>query len=119
MIYSAVNPQAAEAFRFANRAMALQRIHTLHSESIRREEGKTLEELDVEQNRTWYPFQLAFILLNLPGLTDPLSPERSHPTQAIADVLWFPTGGGKTEAYLGLTAYTLAMRRLAGHDRRL
>lgn len=110
----ASNPQAAEAFRFANRAMALQRIHTLHSESIRREEGKPLEELDVEQNRTWYPFQVAFILLNLPGLTDPNSPERSHPTQAIADVLWFPTGGGKTEAYLGLTAYTLAMRRLQG-----
>ena len=106
--------QAAEAFRFANRTMALQRVHTLLTESIRREEGKTLEKLDVEQNRTWYPFQLAFILLNLPGLTDPLSPERSHPTQAIADVLWFPTGGGKTEAYLGLTAYTLAMRRLQG-----
>jgi len=108
------NPQAAEAFRFANNAMALQRIHTLHSESIRREEGKAIEELDIEMNRTWYPFQLAFILLNLPGLTDPLSSERSHPTQAIADVLWFPTGGGKTEAYLGLTAYTLAMRRLQG-----
>jgi hypothetical protein len=108
------NPQAAEAFRFANQSMALQRIHTLHSESVRRDEGKSLEELDVEQNRTWYPFQLAFILLNLPGLTDPLSEERSHPTQATADVLWFPTGGGKTEAYLGLTAYTLAMRRLQG-----
>ncbi|HWR65792.1 MAG TPA: DISARM system helicase DrmA [Bellilinea sp.] len=108
------NAQAARAFRFANQTMALQRIHTLLTESIRREEGKTLEELDVEQNRTWYPFQLAFILLNLPGLTDPLSAERSHPTQAIADVLWFPTGGGKTEAYLGLTAYTLAMRRLQG-----
>lgn len=110
----AVSPQAAEAFRFANNAMALQRIHTLHSESIRREESTTLEELDIEKNRTWYPFQLAFILLNLPGLTDPHSAERSHPTQAIADVLWFPTGGGKTEAYLGLTAYTLAMRRLQG-----
>ncbi|PWB56025.1 MAG: helicase [Anaerolineales bacterium] len=110
----ASNHQAAEAFRFANRAMALQRIHTLHSESVRREENKTIEELDVETNRTWYPFQLAFILLNLPGLADPLSPERSHPTQAIADVLWFPTGGGKTEAYLGLTAFTLAMRRLQG-----
>jgi hypothetical protein len=108
------NSQAADAFRFANYTMALQRIHTLHSESIRREEPKSIEELDVAENRTWYPFQLGFILLNLPGLTDPLSPERSHPTQAIADVLWFPTGGGKTEAYLGLTAFTLAMRRLQG-----
>lgn len=108
------NPQAAKAFRFANQVMALQRIHTIHTESLRREEHKSLEELDIEENRTWYPFQLAFILLNLPGLTDPLLPERSHPTQAIADVLWYPTGGGKTEAYLGLTAYTMAMRRLQG-----
>jgi hypothetical protein len=108
------NPQAAEAFRFANKAMALQRIHTLYAESIRREETKSLEEVDIEKNRTWYPFQLAFILINLPGLTDPNSPDRSDATQAIADVLWFPTGGGKTEAYLGLTAYTLAMRRLQG-----
>ncbi len=114
IVLLAKSRQAAEAFRFTNRVMALQRIHTLHTESIRRQEAKTLEELDVAQNRTWYPFQLAFILLNLPGLTDPLSQERSHPTQAIADVLWFPTGGGKTEAYLGLTAFTLAMRRLQG-----
>jgi hypothetical protein len=109
-----VNPQAAEAFRFANHAMWLQRIHTLYTESIRREEGMSLEEVDKPENRTWYPFQLAFILLNLPGLTDPLHQERSHPTNAITDVLWYPTGGGKTEAYLGLTAYTLAMRRLQG-----
>lgn len=109
-----VNPQAAEAFRFANRAMWLQRIHTLYVESVRHEEGKNLEEMDTLQNRTWYPFQLAFLLLNLPGLTDPLHDERSHPTNAITDVLWYPTGGGKTEAYLGLTAYTLAMRRLQG-----
>lgn len=108
------NPQAAEAFRFANRAMWLQRIHTLYVESVRREEGKSLEEVDKPENRTWYPFQLAFILLNLPALTDPLCEERSHPTQAITDVLWYPTGGGKTEAYLGLTAFTLAMRRLQG-----
>lgn len=108
------NPQAAEAFRFANRAMWLQRIHTLFAESVRREENKGLEDIDIPGNHSWYPFQLAFILLTLPSLTDPLSDERSHPTQAITDVLWYPTGGGKTEAYLGLTAYTLAMRRLQG-----
>lgn len=40
--------------------------------------------------------------------------DRSHETEAVADLLWFATGGGKTEAYLGLTAYTLALRRLQG-----
>jgi hypothetical protein len=108
------NPQAADAFRFANQSMWLQRIHTLFSESVRRNDGKTLDQIDIPLNRSWYPFQLAFVLLNLPGLADPTRDDRSHPTDAITDVLWFPTGGGKTEAYLGLTAFTLAIRRLQG-----
>jgi hypothetical protein len=57
---------------------------------------------------------LAFILMNLPGITQLDHPDRSPVPQATADLLWFPTGGGKTEAYLGLTAYTLALRRLQG-----
>jgi hypothetical protein len=108
------NPQAAEAFRFANRAMWQQRIHSLFTLSVRQKKDDTLETIDTLQNRTWYLFQLAFILINLPGLVDPTHPERSDSTSAIADVLWFPTGGGKTEAYLGLTAFTLAIRRLQG-----
>ncbi len=57
----------------------------------------------------WRPFQLAFILLNIAGLSD-----RQHPDREIADLLFFPTGGGKTEAYLGLAAYVIARRRLTG-----
>jgi len=108
------NPQAAEAFRFANRAMWQQRIHSLFTMSVRQKKNETLEEIDTPENRTWYLFQLAFVLINLPGMVDPTHPERSDPDNAIADVLWFPTGGGKTEAYLGLTAFTLAIRRLQG-----
>lgn len=108
------NPQAADAFRFMNRAMGLQRIHSLYSERKRRGETLTLDDIDIAKNRSWYPFQLAFILLNLPSTTDLHHPARSHPTDAIADLLWFPTGGGKTEAYLGLTAFTIGLRRLQG-----
>ncbi|MCB0198031.1 MAG: helicase, partial [Anaerolineae bacterium] len=108
------DPQAAEAFRFANRAMWQQRIHTLYAQQQRQGQSVTLNQVDSPQNRRWYPFQLAFILLNLPSVTDIHHQDRSDPTQAIADLLWFPTGGGKTEAYLGLTAYTLGLRRLQG-----
>ena len=45
--------------------------------------------------------------MNLRGIADPTSSERN-----IVDLLFFPTGGGKTEAYLGLAAFTLVMRRL-------
>ena len=110
----AEQPQAAEAFRFLNRAMWQQRIHTLASEAARRGQPFDLAAVDVPANRTWRPFQLAFILLNLPALTDLHHPERGETPDALADLLWFPTGGGKTEAYLGLTAYTLAIRRLQG-----
>ena len=56
--------------------------------------------------------QLAFLLLNVESLTDLTHEERTDPVGAIADLLWFPTGGGKTEAYLGLAAFTLVLRRL-------
>jgi hypothetical protein len=107
--------KAAQAFQFMNRAMWLQRTHSLFAEQVRRGTDKpNMGTIDVSNNRSWYPFQLAFILLNLPGITKLDHPERSESYDAIADLLWFPTGGGKTEAYLGLTAYTLALRRLQG-----
>ncbi|MEV7776682.1 DISARM system helicase DrmA [Kitasatospora sp. NPDC088351] len=107
---------ALAAFRFANSAMHLQRIHTRVAAARRRDQHRDAQEIFVEEdqpkNRSWRPFQLAFLLLNLPALTDPAHPERATGAEAVADLLWFPTGGGKTEAYLGLTAYTLAIRRL-------
>lgn len=113
----AADETAAEAFRFANRAMWLQRVHTVAA-AARRGAAETpfadlLAAADVPAQRSWRPFQLAFVLLNVPSLVDPLHPERS-PEQGLVDLLFFPTGGGKTEAYLGLTAFTLAIRRLQG-----
>lgn len=112
------DPWAAQAFRFANRAMHLQRIHTLLAAAVRRGSKERLEDLDTPVNHSWRTFQLAFILLNLPALTDLQHPERvgtePQAQDAVADLLWFPTGGGKTEAYLGLSAYAMALRRLQG-----
>jgi hypothetical protein len=110
----ASNAQAAQAFQFANRAMWQQRVHTVLADERRRFVPCSMEEADIPKNRTWRTFQLAFILLTLEGITDLGHPDRIEPVSALADLLWFPTGGGKTEAYLGCTAYVLALRRLQG-----
>lgn len=86
---------AFEAFRLANRAMAHQQ-----RRRSRDFDGKG-------DPPSWRPFQLAFLLLNLRGIVDPL-----HADREVVDLLFFPTGGGKTEAYLGLAAFTLVLRRL-------
>ncbi len=111
--------EALRAFRFANRAMALQRKHTTAAR-LREEYGwdyrLAIDKVEKQGPKaaSWRPFQLAFVLLNLPALTHPGHPERAPDRSGLVDLLFFPTGGGKTEAYLGLTAYTLAIRRLQG-----
>ena len=106
------------AFRLMNEAMLMQHKHyEIFSESPRgwRENDSKKLELDgvferptyEESDRVWRPFQLAFILMNVRAVTDPECDERE-----VVDVIWFPTGGGKTEAYLGLSAFALFHRRL-------
>jgi hypothetical protein len=93
---------AWEAFRLANKAMLTQRARAEWLAS-----GDFTTAPDLNGSYRWRPFQMAFILLCLEGVANPDSPDRE-----LADLLWFPTGGGKTEAYLGLLAFTAMLRRL-------
>lgn len=108
------NEGAMSAFRFANRAMAQQRVRSIYARKRRQGEAVTVDELNTPANRTWHPFQLAFLLLSVPALADPTHSDRTEPLAAYADLLWFPTGGGKTEAYLGVAAFAMSIRRLQG-----
>jgi hypothetical protein len=89
------DPHARAAFQWANRAIWLQN----------RWKGQKKGRPD--SDLVWRPFQLAFVLLCLCSSSNGKDPHRD-----TMDLLWFPTGGGKTEAYLLLTAYVIFLRRL-------
>lgn len=69
------------------------------------------------QHAAWRPFQLAFILLNLDGIFQSVEDSTWKHRNELVDLVWFPTGGGKTEAYLGLIALTIINRRRTKGDR--
>ena len=93
------DPDVLDAFRITNRAMAAAGRRRRAQES-----GVSPDDIDPP---AWRPFQLAYILMNLRGIAEP-----THVEREFVDLLFFPTGGGKTEAYLGLAAFTLVLRRL-------
>lgn len=111
--------KAYSAFILANRAMFMQRVHlrmqqeTSDIDRYPSDEKITelLQNMDYRSQNDndcgWRPFQIAFLLMDINSIIFDESPERD-----IVDLIWFPTGGGKTEAYLGLTAFTIFYRRL-------
>lgn len=113
------NHHAYEAFLLANRAMFMQRVHLGMQEKTSGKErypgdeeiSSFLRDVDYgrcdDSNAIWRPFQIAFLLMDITSIVNDQSPDRN-----LVDLIWFPTGGGKTEAYLGLTAFTIFYRRL-------
>ena len=117
------NNNAFRAFQLANTAIYLQMLQNEKHFTERKDGFEAFERTDNPQfsyqdyktadypnpNRTpsWRPFQLAFILQCLPSFIEENSADRN-----LVDLLYFPTGGGKTEAYLALSAFLIFWRRL-------
>lgn len=99
--------QSLLAFRLANAAMREQMLQTDHVQLSPGQRGKPLADRVDSRDPAWRPFQLGFLLLTLSSMAD-----ASHPDRRTVDLIWFPTGGGKTEAYLGLAAFEMIRRRL-------
>ena len=117
------NARAMRAFKLANEAILLQQLHS-------RRESRTLS-YDPKAKRTffaepylapaplspppgrgkWRAFQIAFLLMTLRSTSDGTVPDRR-----TVELIWFPTGGGKTEAYLALSAFSMLMRRLSNPE---
>ena len=92
--------EALEAFRLANRAMAT---------AARRRNPERYRD---GGSPSWHLFQIAFLLLNVASIAEPKNRFREN-----VELIFFPTGGGKTEAYLAIIAFTLLLRRLRGVSR--
>lgn len=115
------NPNARAAFHLANKAMVMAQLRAatrIREPRLDASGALICWELPFlpcdpaggdQSKGFWRPFQLAFLLMSLVGVINDSSEERE-----IVDLIWFPTGGGKTEAYLGLTAFTVFFNALSG-----
>ena len=105
------NDKAFRAFCFMNRCMFMQRSINEFSKKYGTGIQCNLGEYLKKDHSEWRAFQIAFILLNLSGIVNYNDKYRNN-----VDLLYFPTGGGKTEAYLGLIAFLLGYRRLTANS---
>ena len=118
------NEQNMSVFRLMNTAMFIQMWHSQknNQEYLREELEETSEDFYITQSddifktgqpAAWRPFQLAFILLNLDGIIQRKDDPEWSLRNDLVDLVWFPTGGGKTESYLGIIALTILYRRIS------
>lgn len=108
------NSTALHIFRAANRAMLLSLARTAANRGRAYDhayEDVSFLRLDPDAH-VWRPFQLAFMLISLQGLWD-----AQHEDRDIVDLIWFPTGGGKTEAYLAVAAFEMLRRRFVDGEK--
>lgn len=105
------NTEVYIAFSLMNRALLMQRVHSGVPERYPGDMEKPFPKINYKnisiKEAKWRPFQLAYILMCIESIVDPSSDDRD-----LVDLIWVPTGGGKTEAYLGLSAFTIFLRRL-------
>ena len=105
--------QTYEAFRLANLAMLRQQYRSkLKTRKVTFSgrisvEGPIPSDDIPNSGGMWRPFQIAFILSVIESVSNPKSEDRE-----LVDLIFFPTGGGKTEAYLGVAAFTILLRRM-------
>ena len=117
------DPHKMLAFRLMNAAMFMQLWHKPKNNKASVRENRVVLDFNYYRDyaddtsiyngvhAAWRPFQLAFILLNLDGIFQRHPDQEWTERNELVDLVWFPTGGGKTEAYLGIIALTIINRR--------
>ncbi|BCZ46149.1 DNA helicase [Clostridium gelidum] len=101
------NANAYKSFQLANTAMLIQRIQSYHPNDLEKCNSIDMyKKYDIKEAK-WRGFQLAFLLMTIPSLVDDKNEYRD-----VVDLIWIPTGGGKTEAYLGVSAFTIFYRKI-------
>jgi hypothetical protein len=123
LTYLRANPKALRAFQLANHAILLQQVCSGQEPRKTQFDAKTMrftfsssytnpDPLKPGEGRgKWRAFQVAFLLMAIPSTANPVDIDRK-----TVELIWFPTGGGKTEAYLGLAAFAMFMRRLQNNN---